>query len=341
VARGAPVEPTPARSRRGAHRARRSRSTGQKLFPVIGLVGLTAALTVTATFVVPAQARGERVTHRRKNAQVTKAAATSAAPNPLATPEITRYLAGQPGTIAAGLYDIDNGETYVYHPTDAETTASVIKVDILATMLYQSQRSGQSLTGAEDSQLATLMIENSDDNAAQELWDQVGANVGVGAFDQVAGLTHTTLNTQGLWGLSTTTVLDQIKVLRQVVQSQSLLTAASRQYELGLMENVEADQRWGVAFGLPAGCDHRHQRRMGPLGRRHDLASQHRGLGRRRRTGLRPGHPHRRGKHRVRRHPDGRSSLRSHLGRARPTSPVVRHPGLERSCSAIEMSSVP
>ncbi len=252
MARGAPVEPTPARSRRGAHRARRSRSTGQKLFPVIGLVGLTAALTVTATFVVPAQARGERVTHRRKNAQVTKAAATSAAPNPLATPEITRYLAGQPGTIAAGLYDIDNGETYVYHPTDAETTASVIKVDILATMLYQSQRSGQSLTGA-DQQLATLMIENSDDNAAQELWDQVGANVGVGAFDQVAGLTHTTLNTQGLWGLSTTTVLDQIKVLRQVVQSQSLLTAASRQYELGLMENVEADQRWGVAFGLPAG----------------------------------------------------------------------------------------
>jgi beta-lactamase class A len=276
--RGAPAQGPPRRHREGAHRSRpirRVRPYGRRLAPVIGIVSVSAAVVVTVAFAQSGPARSGRLTSpsqaQATGPDLTKPPATRAssvttptsqpagnlveskAPvNPLATTAVTSYLAGQPGTITAAVYNLDNGQIYQYNPTDDETTASTIKVDILATLLYQDQVRGAALS-PQDQELATTMIENSNDNAAQDLWDQVGANVGVGHFDTLVGLTGTTLDGQGLWGLSTTTAADQVKVLSEVVQSQSLLNPASRQYELGLMENVEADQRWGVAFGVPAG----------------------------------------------------------------------------------------
>jgi hypothetical protein len=54
------------------------------------------------------------------------------------------------------------------------------------------------------------------------------------------------------WGLSTTTPADQLALLRALVRPGSLLTDAERAYALSLMENVTADQRWGVSGGVPA-----------------------------------------------------------------------------------------
>jgi beta-lactamase class A len=169
-----------------------------------------------------------------------------------ADPQVAAYLASRPGTTTAALYDLDNGRTYLYHPGVAETTASIIKVDILETMLYDSQK-GTADFDTDDQQEATTMIENSDDNAASALWAEVGGHSGVGAFNAAAGLTATDLNDTIAWGLSTTTAADQIKVLSQLVQTSSLLDAASQHYILNLMENVEADQRWGVDTGIPTG----------------------------------------------------------------------------------------
>ena len=55
------------------------------------------------------------------------------------------------------------------------------------------------------------------------------------------------------WGLTTTTPADQIALLRRLVQPGGPLTSAERQYALSLMENVTADQAWGVSGGVPAG----------------------------------------------------------------------------------------
>jgi hypothetical protein len=55
------------------------------------------------------------------------------------------------------------------------------------------------------------------------------------------------------WGLTTTTPADQITLLRRLVEPGGPLTSAEREYALSLMENVTADQAWGVSSGVPAG----------------------------------------------------------------------------------------
>jgi hypothetical protein len=168
------------------------------------------------------------------------------------TPAITNYLATRSGSVTMALYDANTGTTSLYRPGVAQTTASIIKVGILATLLYQAQQKGQPLTNST-AQLATTMIENSDDDAATDLWQGDGGANGVGKFDTLAGLTDTTLSTKGYWGLSTTTAEDQMAMMKTVAYPNSLLNAASRAYELGLMANVEDDQTWGISAGVPSG----------------------------------------------------------------------------------------
>jgi hypothetical protein len=66
-------------------------------------------------------------------------------------------------------------------------------------------------------------------------------------------LTQTDLNTQGYWGESTTSAAHQVRLLDELVAPDGLLDKASESYALGLMENVETDQDWGVSAGVPSG----------------------------------------------------------------------------------------
>jgi beta-lactamase class D len=93
------------------------------------------------------------------------------------------------------------------------------------------------------------MIEESDNDDAQDLWDSEGGATAVQTFDTAAGLTQTTPDAAGYWGLSTTTAADQVQLLRTVAYANNVLTSASQGYELGLMSHVESDQAWGVSAG--------------------------------------------------------------------------------------------
>jgi hypothetical protein len=68
----------------------------------------------------------------------------------------------------------------------------------------------------------------------------------------VFGLNETTAGPDGTWGLTQTTVDDQIQLLRLLFIPPSVLfTVQSQDYIQGLMTQVEADQQWGV----PAAAD--------------------------------------------------------------------------------------
>jgi hypothetical protein len=97
------------------------------------------------------------------------------------------------------------------------------------------------------------MIEESDNDDAQDLWDGEGGATAVGAFDNTAGLTQTDPDGPGYWGLSTTTAADQVQLLRTVAFPNGILTPASQAYELNLMEHVDSAQSWGVSAGVVAG----------------------------------------------------------------------------------------
>jgi hypothetical protein len=128
-----------------------------------------------------------------------------------------------------------------------------MKVDILATLLTEAQAQGVVSLPADQQVLAQQMIEESNDDDAQNLWDFEGGATAVGRFDAEAGLTQTVPNTAGYWGLSTTTAADQVQLVREVAYPNTVLSDASRNYELGLMTNVDPAQAWGISYGVAAG----------------------------------------------------------------------------------------
>ena len=158
----------------------------------------------------------------------------------------------------AAVYDLRTGREWTVGQGNAQAEASIVKVDILETLLAQRPPGG--LTD-NDAALARKMIEDSDNDAATALWGLVGGGKGVAAYNAQAGLARTTpsacVQCPGFpwpgWGLTTTTPHDQITLLRQLFTSGGQLTSADRQYALSLLENVTPAQRWGVSGGVPSG----------------------------------------------------------------------------------------
>ena len=149
------------------------------------------------------------------------------------------------GMLAVGVADPGTGVTASYHPRQPFHTASIVKADILATLLLQLQRQHAALSQYEQD-LATAMIEDSDNNAADGLWNIIGATQGLAAGDQVLRLRHTVPGPGGWWGLTSTTVTDQLRLLSALTSRSSPLTGASRRYELTLMRDVVTGQNWGA-----------------------------------------------------------------------------------------------
>jgi beta-lactamase class A len=179
--------------------------------------------------------------------------------DPLGT-AVSAYLATRAGTVTVTVDDLVTAQAWSVGSGRPQAAASVVKLDILETLLAQHRASGTALTAPQMS-LARSMIEDSDNDSATSLWDAVGGPQRIADFNASAGLTDTTpspcVTCAGFpwpgWGLTTTTTADQVSLLRQIVQPSDLLADADRAYALQLLEGVTSDQRWGVSGGVPAG----------------------------------------------------------------------------------------
>ncbi len=175
-------------------------------------------------------------------------ASASAILNPLAVPGLGEYLAHRPDVTAA-VYNVLTGREYLYRPGVQENTASIVKADILATMLHEDQQANHGPTPGQTA-LAIPMITQSDNDAASSLYAAVGGPGAVAGFDRSIGMDDTTPNPA--FGLTLTTAADQITLLRQIMLPGGLLTPPSRTYEFTLMHDVIPSQRWGITGGVPS-----------------------------------------------------------------------------------------
>jgi hypothetical protein len=172
----------------------------------------------------------------------------TASPTHLATATLRRMVRRHtPGSVSAAAYDVDSGRQVRAGATNGMLTASLVKVEFLETLLLRHQRSHTPLSADERAD-ATAMIENSDNGAADAIYWDDDADVGLLAAERALGLSPDRTKPRGddFWGLSTTSAPEQIMLLKNLVQPSSPLTPAHRRFALHLMENVEADQCWGV-----------------------------------------------------------------------------------------------
>jgi hypothetical protein len=162
---------------------------------------------------------------------------------------LAAYLKKRENLVTAAVYDVGSGRTYVYNPGVHERTASMVKIDILADLLWEAQREHRSLTTKELS-LATKMIDFSNNGAANQLWTDIGGRDAIDEFNTMIGFTQTIPSYD--WGGIETTPRDQLQLLKIIVLPNTVLTSASREYEMELMEDVTPGERFGLGWGSPA-----------------------------------------------------------------------------------------
>ncbi len=180
--------------------------------------------------------------------------ASRAPAEPPGSSVVKRLVARRRGTVAVAVEDLSarrssgGYQELSLHGGDRFQTASIVKADILETLLHHY---GGPLSGST-AETASGMIEDSDNDDATDLWDLAGGASGVAAYNAAAGLRHTSPNVDGYWGETLTTAPDQVKLMARLAVPSGLLTPAARRYQLGLMEDIDPGQNWGVTGGVPA-----------------------------------------------------------------------------------------
>ncbi|MGX1561928.1 serine hydrolase [Streptomyces sp. NPDC055506] len=165
--------------------------------------------------------------------------------------DITAALVGRKGTVAVGLYDRSTNTTCTLRASSAYDSASVVKVTVLATLLWDAKKTNRYLTDRENT-LAKAMITKSDNAATSTLWKQLGMTK-IKGFLSAAGMTQTKPGANGYWGLTQITVTDEQKLLKLLTAKNAVLSDNSRSYILKLMGQVVSSQRWGTPYGVPSG----------------------------------------------------------------------------------------
>jgi beta-lactamase class A len=226
---------------------------------VVGVDGDVAASTVSGDAQPQARSAAATNTLSKTSASTAKPTKTVDATSvPAADPDQALAAAMAPlnanksGDFSVAVLNQDTGVSAGYNAGETYATASVVKADILAVLLYQAQQQGTPLSDDED-QAATKMIEASDNDSATTLWDDVGSAAGMATTNAAFGLKATVPGADDYWGLTTTTVADQLTLMNVLTSAKSPLDAASRNYAAGLMRQVEPDQVWGVSAAADPG----------------------------------------------------------------------------------------
>ncbi len=138
---------------------------------------------------------------------------------------------------------------YAFDDDDTYVMGSSAKVPIMVTYLNWVERQGRGLTDDEN-WLMTTMIENSDNDSAQTLYDDVGGDPAIDGYLDSIGVGSYSPNPNG-WGWGTFSPHQMVSLL-YLLSSGQILNSQDRAYALSLMKNVEADQQDGAGQTAPS-----------------------------------------------------------------------------------------
>lgn len=164
------------------------------------------------------------------------------------TRDIARSLADRTSRASLVLYDRTTRTSCTYRADERYDSASIVKPIVLGALLHV--RDGE--LSAEEQRLARKMIANSDNASTYVLWDIVGPDT-IECFLDDVGMTNTAVDEAGYMGLTQVTARDQATLLAMLTgEDDAVLDEDERAYILGLMHDVQEDQRWGAPAGAPA-----------------------------------------------------------------------------------------
>jgi beta-lactamase class A len=166
--------------------------------------------------------------------------------------ELASYLSSRSGSVTVAA-QTRGGEVFVYTKGEStNVTASIVKVQVMATVMRRAQEAGRGLSAWEKSKIVP-MIHTSDNAATTALWDYVGRGPEVLRVDRLMGLSSTRMSSTGSWGLTVTTAADNVTLMNHFAYANPVLSDSNRAYGMALMDDITPSQDWGVSSGPPAG----------------------------------------------------------------------------------------
>lgn len=163
---------------------------------------------------------------------------------------LNSYAAASGTEFSAAVYDRTTGASWYYNRQASYLEASLVKVPILLTLLRQATEEERQLT-PEEEDLCVMMIDYSDNDATTALYQSVGGAGELARTYELLGITDTSAGE--VWGANETGVEDQLRIARAVLDGVDWISRDLRGYAVGLMENVEDSQRWGINAGFSDG----------------------------------------------------------------------------------------
>jgi hypothetical protein len=182
-----------------------------------------------------------------------------------------------PGTVGLAIAPLGQGPVVTFGSLQVGHAWSTMKVPVLTTVLRELEASGSSLS-PQGRGYAQAALEHSDNSAAEALFSGLeqtdggltGASGALQGTLRAAGDQTTTINTSPnsggftTWGQSLWSATGEVTFYRSLARG-CMLAPADTQYVLGLMSNVESDQRWGAgSAGFPAGTQLQFKGGWGP-----------------------------------------------------------------------------
>jgi Beta-lactamase enzyme family len=135
---------------------------------------------------------------------------------------------------------------YGYRPDHDEWSASVVKAMLMVAYLNEPWVRGRALN-AHDKSLLTPMITESDNDAAQQVFDTVGQPA-LRALAHRVGMTD--FETSPIWGETEITARAQTLFFLHI---DSFIPERHRAYAMSLLASIIPSQRWGIGEVAPRG----------------------------------------------------------------------------------------
>lgn len=193
-------------------------------------------------------------------------AACSQGPAPLVTPtatptgpvrdqlqQVMDAYAANTDMLGLAVTDLRTGAEFSWNGEWVSQSASIAKVMIVLLALVQARRAGTELS-FEDRGRASRAIIDSENDAADELWEKVGGRDAYTALARELGLRHTHGDDRSeFWSWTNTTPNDQRTLIDLLVNGTPVVHVEDRLYLLDLMSKTNPDQTWGV--GHDKGAD--------------------------------------------------------------------------------------
>jgi beta-lactamase class A len=161
---------------------------------------------------------------------------------------LQNYLSSLGSRVGVAIYIPATDQYYLHNASQKFPMASSMKIPIMLTKLSQVEKQNRPLTDGEAQQLEA-MIESSDNDAAESLYQEVGTASGVMDFlnsHELSGI----IPDPTTWGTSTASPQAMVDLL-SALSAGELLSAPWTAYALSLMQNVVPDQRFGIGDTAP------------------------------------------------------------------------------------------